>query len=573
MRPSIGLSASPTSGREYLHEKFSNMSLEDLIVHGNKDSSYDDQCIIILHQRRGSSWTKTSWRPSFDPFLVDKVFRFDRNSEYGQIYTAPDLNTSCHMAASKDSADEIYHRLKFFYGLEDSQFKSLHPHSFPSLVHVSCDQNYTVSNDDQNEGVFVLNRDPDNSPITPLKEIHQHINNACSHKLMDQMTFTEERRLSTDSEQSHGTSPVLHAGFSKSNCWEYSSNRTTQFGHVAASMIDTTKKLSSECRHSLLKAIDSATSACPKGHDTFLIYPDDLFRIQYRQRFNAEFDVEIDPSTGKARGGAPFISCEGFTIIIPLVLAAHRDTLNDFLKGKGFVIFTLHISICFPPTLFLTKCVSPLSTGMNVVLQINSFVPLSRKYFSKKKIYDYVWRLIDPEGKHSNDLMREQLRVPLSIICYSRKVIGESSSTLLNIQNYAKQSNLLEVTPVCPAEEEISSTVREESNQDGNHNHERRKRRKVRKLSSAILNVYNVSVLRKCLGTVIMDNASTRNYLLSVESDAHINHRILGEVKKNYENRQKVLAFKMFGNTVPSGKTIEDYAKKYGRNKDHWIAF
>ena len=318
---------------EYLYKEYSEMSLEDLIRLGNKSSSFDDQCILILHQEGGSSWSKTNWRATVDPYLIKNVYQYDRNPQFGQVYTAPDLNTSCHLAASKSVAEEIYFRLCYFHGPINSQGKESNNHvTHPMLLHVQKDQNLREQSLFENSKVFVWNVDEKIGNNKPLVSIQSQFCSACQHGLMKEMSFTEERR-SGGTENPHGTSPVLHAGFSKSNCRAYAQSRCTQFGHVNATMIDTMKRLSAECRESLLQIIDMATMLCPHGHDTFSISSDDTFRLKYRSEFNAEFGVKIDLDTGQPVEG-PYLSCEGFTVIIPLVLGAHRDSLNDFLKGK-----------------------------------------------------------------------------------------------------------------------------------------------------------------------------------------------------------------------------------------------
>ena len=88
----------------------------------------------------------------------------------------------------------------------------------------------------------------------------------------------------------------------------------------------------------------------------------------------AEYDDE-----GKPIGA--WMSCEAFTILIPLVLSAHRDTLNDR------------------------------SEGMNSVVQINISIEYEDGMFSDDDLDDYVKSHLNPDGTF-----------PLSFIAYSRDV-------------------------------------------------------------------------------------------------------------------------------------------------------
>ena len=176
---------------------------------------------------------------------------------------------------------------------------------------------------------------------------------------------------------------------------------------------------------------------------------------------------------------------------------------------------------------------------MNVVLQVNSFVQLTRTNFPEKKLYNYVWKLLDPKGKHSSDESRCKLKVPLSIICYSRKVVGESASTLLAISGYSTKTD-----PIVIRRESTSKRMS--------------KRRKTSCQKSDLTSIsYDVSLLRQCLSIALLDNQSSRNYLETLERDGHINPKIQEMLLQNYANRQSVLAYKLSSShTSTSNETL-----------------
>lgn len=291
---------------------------------GNKDSTFENQAMLILHQGRGPSWKKTPSRPTVDPYEVDRIIRIDRNPN-GQIYIAPDLNTSCHLAASKEVAEEIVHRIQFFYGTNPV---------LPEVVHITPSMSY---DNFEESGIFVQNSKStvsrngktDTIDHSSISKLFQGI---CTEGIFGGLKFTEKHR----SNEENGESPVLHFGYSKSNCSQYPSLRTTGWGHVAAApILSGIDGMSEKCKTALLKLISAAELMCPKGHQTFILEEENSYRIDYRTELNELFGVSMNKATGFPKNNKdPYITCEGFTIIIPLILACHRDFLNDFINGK-----------------------------------------------------------------------------------------------------------------------------------------------------------------------------------------------------------------------------------------------
>ena len=280
--------------------------------------------MLILHQGRGPSWKNTQFRPTVDPYEVDRIIRIDRNPN-GQIYIAPDLNTSCHLAVSKEVADEIAHRIQFFYGTNPVMPEVTHIH--PSMSYDNFEEN----------GIFVQNSKSTTSRNGKMvtvdhSAIEKLFQSVCDQGIFGDLKFTEKQR----SNEENGESPVLHFGYSKSNCSQYPSLRTTSFGHVAAApILSGINGMSSTCKRALLKLISTAELMCPKGHQTFILEEENSYRIEYRTELNELFGVSMNKATGLPNNKKdPYITCEGFTIIIPLILACHRDFLNDFINGK-----------------------------------------------------------------------------------------------------------------------------------------------------------------------------------------------------------------------------------------------
>ena len=172
---------------------------------------------------------------------------------------------------------------------------------------------------------------------------------------------------------------------------------------------------------------------------------------------------------------------------------------------------------------------------MNYVLQINSSVELSRSNFPNEELYNYLHELLDPDGNYETDEMRSaMLRVPVSIICYSRKAVGESADKLLCIDYYCESNDSVFV----PSSRGKSPSVKS----------------------------YDISLLRRILKIPIKDNRSSRNVMATYETDAHINHSIQKVIIENYEKKISNLALLYFGSNLPD-YDLEEFEPYLGRNE------
>jgi len=296
---------------------------------GNSNSVFKDQSVLILKQRPGPSIRNTETRSQVDPYDIIEIIQIDRNPK-GQIYTASDLNTSLHLAVSHDIAEEIVHRLRFFYGHES--FVTTNDNlQHPKHIRIkSSDKNYGQEGD----GIFVLNDSAESqSKSSSIRSIKNLFQTVCNKGLFAKMNFAERKRGKSNNDSAHGDAPVLHFGFTNSNCRANPANRTSTVGSVGPSQISSGfEGLSDNCLKSVVKLISTAEDMCPGGKKLFQIPENNVYRKEYRRQLNEAFKVSFDTEGNPV--GSFFISCEGFTIIIPLILSAHRDFLNDFINGK-----------------------------------------------------------------------------------------------------------------------------------------------------------------------------------------------------------------------------------------------
>ena len=226
----------------------------------------------------------------------------------------------------------------------------------------------------------------------PLQETRVHLEKAIKLGLLKNIEFTEKKRGATKK------SPVMSFGWSQTNANQYSENRQTDTGATGPGLTNISIDLDPTIKEQLVKVMDVAMKSTPKGDNEYDIGPADSERAKYRRQFNECMGVNYDEH-GKAISCE--IKCEAFTIIIPLVLSAHRDVMNDDLKD------------------------------MDSVIQINHS-------FSMSKLAEFL----------SEDLIKwlkengvEDL-FPVSIILYSRKVVAHITKKIDETRSFSTNPKL-----------------------------------------------------------------------------------------------------------------------------------
>ena len=138
---------------------------------------------------------------------------------------------------------------------------------------------------------------------------------------------------------------------------------------------------------------------------------------------------------------------------------------------------------------------------MNNVLQINISVPLDAKFFPDQRLYNYIWKILDPEQKYETpESRKKELMVPISVICYSRKVVGQATEKLLDLDQFGKDCSL-----VTGSDGEVK---------------------------------YDVSVLRSTLRLCFLDVRSSRNVQAMYETSSYINHKVQEDAILKYTSHK-----------------------------------
>ena len=168
----------------------------------------------------------------------------------------------------------------------------------------------------------------------PLQETRMHIEKAIDLGLLKNIEFTKKKRGGSKK------SPVVSFGWSQTNANLYSENRQTDTGATGPGLTNISLlTLEPKIKEQLVKAMDVAMKSMPKGDNEYDIGPDDSESAKYRRQFNDFMGVNYDEHR---KPTSCEIKCEAFTIIIPLVLSAHRDVMNDDLKDMDSVIQINH---------------------------------------------------------------------------------------------------------------------------------------------------------------------------------------------------------------------------------------
>ena len=331
-------------------------------------TKFSDKVLLVLDQKRNYSNSKN--QPVLNPYLVRNIIIIERN-KHGQVYEVKNLQSSLHMSVTLDVAKEISFRIRMFFeqdGKCDKYIPTIHVRSSQTEFH--CKQS----------GVFVRNASSPLENISDtnerdhdLSQIHKCISSSIKEGLFHNMKAPTHLATGVDRPSS------INGGYSVTNCHEYPNNRKTDNMNVRPFLINKhLSTLNKACKIAILQAIDFGLKICPDKHKTFSFDPSNESRQELIDNLNMELGAEYDEK-GKPIGA--WISCEAFTIIIPFVLAAHRDLLNDG------------------------------SIGMNSVLQINISIKYKEEMFGDYSMDKYVKEhLIDSEGY-----------IPVSYIAYSRE--------------------------------------------------------------------------------------------------------------------------------------------------------
>ena len=175
-------------------------------------------------------------------------------------------------------------------------------------------------------------------PNPDLIAVRNQFESSVKHGLLSCLKCNEKSRSGKSSNKS---SPVLHTGFSTSNCAEYSSHRSTQIGHITPSLITSYLKNANEsCRQSLGKGIAMHNYLFRESPDCFgiteeMIEPSPSNLVMQREYSNF---FCLDKLRCNGEKFASLIRNKANTCLINNHIDCHYDSLNDPSDGNSSLL-------------------------------------------------------------------------------------------------------------------------------------------------------------------------------------------------------------------------------------------
>lgn len=187
-----------------------------------------------------------------------------------------------------------------------------------------------------------------------------------------------KRNAATSGKSKESALPTITLGWSNTDANQYKNNRSTIVGTIKPYLRD--GGLSSESKRFLLRAIECAIRAIPNGSMCFNVQDEtDKHVYKHRMEMMKQFEVLLGGD-----GKSSDFRIEGVTIVIPLGIGPHRDSLNDSEKG------------------------------MSSVVQINSRIPMTTKTIPGGQD-SMLWKWLELNGYST--------WFPCSLILYSRRCV------------------------------------------------------------------------------------------------------------------------------------------------------
>ena len=495
-----------TKGTHFLHDRFSYKSLNELL-HFKDETKFQDQVVMCIDQQ--GTYNKSPSRPILDPFLVDRMVFFKRNSIGGQIYRLKRLQASLHFSTSVEVAEEISFRVHHIVGGHKS---------IPKTLSIDHSRNCNFSSND----IFIHNKDtPDVHPLSPANEddsshesdgsisedsdlfnhsdgedgnytsinqaipkkkkkieipdsnkplegTRKHLHSALKMGLLNHIEFSEKKRGATKS------SPVLSFGYTQTNANLYRECRKTDTFSAGPGFTKITCDLPQEIKNELAIAMDIALRCVPDKYMEYDVSQTGSERNDHRKDLNIALGVRYDH---QGKPDRVEIMCEAFTIIIPLSLSAHRDVLNDSSKCMDSVIQINH------------------SFSIN-----DDTIPMPddlRKWMKENGVDDMF---------------------PVSIIMYSRKVVGTICKKI-----YATKCLETEPPKMIGLDKHINNLCKKLN----------------LSVSESKANVRRCfMILYRCINTAYFDTSSQRSIINTIERNGIINPGSLQAAIQSFEMKQ-----------------------------------
>ena len=144
---------------------------------------------------------------------------------------------------------------------------------------------------------------------------------------------------------------------------------------------------------------------------------------------------------------------------------------------------------------------------MNAVLQINVWIPLDKQLINNDKLFNFLSRSLLIKDVHKKGNVISNTRVPISIICYGRRVVGQTCDMYYHLRELSLTNRFL--------------------------------------FGQEVTLIYNI------LSRIILDVHSSRFLINSIETSEHINGKVVMQAIDDFNKRQNELM--LFLEENPSG--------------------
>lgn len=320
--PSLGCSPSYV---RYL----SSLRLDELLELSASNVPFEKQVMLVLKQTQKSK----SNSGIVDVGKIVEVFACCRNKNMSG-YCVSRLDICLHLSASFAQFYFICRRI-----FEAQQSKKATITYIPSSCYkyISPDSRTIVMN--------WVETDPNPDLLAVRNEFETCVKNG----LLSCLKCNEKSR---SGKSSNKNSPVLHTGFSTSNCGDYSTHRSTQLGHITPSLIRSyLEDANDSCRQSLGKGIAMQNYLFRESPDCFGISEEMVEPSPANLEMQREYSnfFALDKLECHGDQFANLIRNKANTCLINNHIDCHYDSLNDPSDGNSSLI---SLSIMLPRSEF-----------------------------------------------------------------------------------------------------------------------------------------------------------------------------------------------------------------------------
>lgn len=296
------------------------MSLEELLDDRCTGVAQHDQVFVILKQTKHTA----SSSDKVDASKITEVVGIAQNQRMN-AYMSSRLDICLHFMTS------FVHFYFICFRLVSDQLHENNRRASITFVSDTTEFFESVSKD-----LMVWNMvEGKESPL--LDHLLVQYEHAFSAGLLLSMSPDEKKRTSR--------APVLHTGFTMSNCSEYRSNECTQFGHTVPSLIKSyTDKMSDACRKSYAKAVSMSNALFEQSPCCFKSLQSSPMKKMTKQ-YQTSFG--LDPSLKEDEIYTKYLRNHGTSAFFKSEVKKHRDKLNDpdFINSA-----VVSVNICIDAT-------------------------------------------------------------------------------------------------------------------------------------------------------------------------------------------------------------------------------